>query len=249
MFALLGASGSVERLRRLIPSCVVRGLQLGLGLKVVATGLGMATKTRLLIAGPNLDGLLTALVSAAVALALYGDRKRPASLALFCLGCIGVARSLSRNSLSFSLALPIAPVPSITADDWWHSLVHAALPRERHRIRILPTAPRLRMAFADPLRPAGGRAASHAAQRSGRDGEARGGSLPATQDARCRCHLDLDRRDQPCLCLLWPLPFLPWLWWACGPAPLWSTHRVCACPASSWRGCAVCTSPLSICTL
>mmetsp|Transcript_13596 Transcript_13596/g.40129 ORF Transcript_13596/g.40129 Transcript_13596/m.40129 type:complete len:274 (-) Transcript_13596:991-1812(-) len=85
----------------------------------------MATREQALLTH-SLDGLLAALLSAAVALALYGDRKRPASLVLFALGCAGVARALPAPP---SLHSPLAPVPTVDAADWWHALVRAALPQ------------------------------------------------------------------------------------------------------------------------
>lgn len=87
----------------------------------------MATRERALLTH-SLDGLLAALLSAAVALALYGDRKRPASLVLFALGCAGVARALPAPP-SLGLHSPLAPVPTVDAADWWHALVRAALPQ------------------------------------------------------------------------------------------------------------------------
>ena len=87
----------------------------------------MATREQALLTH-SLDGLLAALLSAAVALALYGDRKRPASLVLFALGCAGVARALPAPP-SLGLHSPLAPVPTVDAADWWHALVRAALPQ------------------------------------------------------------------------------------------------------------------------
>ena len=56
-FLVLGATGLVTRLQRAVPLPVVRGLQLGLGLKVVGAGIQLGTKTRTwLDTGANLDG-------------------------------------------------------------------------------------------------------------------------------------------------------------------------------------------------
>ena len=47
----------MTRLQRAVPLPVVRGLQLGLGLKVVGAGIQLGTKTRTwLDTGANLDG-------------------------------------------------------------------------------------------------------------------------------------------------------------------------------------------------
>ena len=122
----------VERVARLVPLPVVRGLQLGLGLKVLGSGVGLATRSRVwLVTGGhnNLDGGAIACVAACVALASYGQQRRlPASLLLFALGCAGVVAA--RPALEFSLTLPITTLPAWpTAAEWREGLLRAALPQ------------------------------------------------------------------------------------------------------------------------
>ena len=126
-FLALGATGMIGALKRAIPLAVVRGLQLGLGLKVIGTGVGLTLRAKQWVAG-GFDGRAVACVSAAIALGCYADRKRPASLILFALGCVGVVLAAPPIELSLP-RLPLAPMPSITADDWWAGLYRAALPQ------------------------------------------------------------------------------------------------------------------------
>lgn len=131
-FLLLGSVGLIAWCQRAIPLSVVRGLQLGLGLKVFATGVSLASES--FARGWDRDTLAmldAALVpvSTIIAMRLYGDRLRPASLVLF---AIGICRAiLSLPPVSIAPSLPVAPMlPSdITADDWWQGLVRSALPQ------------------------------------------------------------------------------------------------------------------------
>jgi hypothetical protein len=131
MFFLLGAAPRlVSWLQTHTPLAVVRGLQLGLGLKVVATGVSFVSEPRgfaNLGPGGNGDGWGFALFAAVAAVVLYGDRQRPASLVLFAIGCFGVA--LAAPTLELGFHLPIPAVPTITRDDWWQGLYRAALPQ------------------------------------------------------------------------------------------------------------------------
>eukprot|EP00908_Phaeocystis_cordata_P021001 Transcript_3304.p1 GENE.Transcript_3304~~Transcript_3304.p1 ORF type:complete len:311 (+),score=93.61 Transcript_3304:35-967(+) len=128
MFLILGGTGLVGALQRLIPLPVVRGLQLGLGLKVVGTGIGLARKTRVwLDTEHNLDGYAIGLVALSIALLTYGQRRLPASIVLFLLGCVGMA--YARPPVALGLHLPLAPLPTFTPTDWWKGFYRAALPQ------------------------------------------------------------------------------------------------------------------------
>jgi hypothetical protein len=126
-FLVLGATGLVGVLRRAIPLPVVRGLQLGLGLKLVGTGLAMLRSSSWIDTSHNLNGHLLGSLSVAIALLCYQQTKVPASLVLFVLGCLGAA--WSRPALTLGLQLPTQPPPAISADAAWRALYRAALPQ------------------------------------------------------------------------------------------------------------------------
>ncbi len=128
IFALLGATGLIGLVQRLIPLPVVRSLQLGLGLKLVGTGIGLARRASTWAdTATNLDGYVLGSLAVCIALLGYGGRRVPTSILLFGLGCVGVL--WARPPLAFGLHNPFAPVPTFEAADWWTALYKAALPQ------------------------------------------------------------------------------------------------------------------------
>jgi len=79
---LLGATGWIETVERWVPRPVVRGIQLGVGLKLLAKGLAMAGATPWLA----MDGGITALLAAGLVLACSRWRRFPSALVLFAAG-------------------------------------------------------------------------------------------------------------------------------------------------------------------
>ena len=127
-FLFLGGTGLVSALKRAVPLPVVRGLQLGLGLKVVGAGISLGTKTRVWVdTSANLDGYLLGGLALLVALLSYGHRRLPASLPLFALGCVGML--YARPAVALGLHQPFAPPPALTMADAWAGLYRAALPQ------------------------------------------------------------------------------------------------------------------------
>ena len=104
----LTLTGWLEGLARLVPKPVIRGIQFGLGLQLALLALG-----RYVPAGGPI-GFVLAGLSALIVLALWGNRKCPASLLVVALG-VGYAALFHRTSLSFwascGLTLPQWHVP------------------------------------------------------------------------------------------------------------------------------------------
>lgn len=128
-FLFLGSTGLVSALKRAVPLPVVRGLQLGLGLKVVGAGINMfllGSKTAV-DTSTNLDGYVLGSVALLVALLTYGQRRLPASLLLFVLGCVGIV--YARPAVALGLHQPFAAPPAFTLADFWTGLYRAALPQ------------------------------------------------------------------------------------------------------------------------
>jgi MFS superfamily sulfate permease-like transporter len=80
---VLGVTGLIDWLNRVIPKSVVRGLQLALGLSLLMKGMQMVAGTNQWLAP---DSHLTGLLSALLVLLLFFSRKVPAALLLFGIG-------------------------------------------------------------------------------------------------------------------------------------------------------------------
>jgi MFS superfamily sulfate permease-like transporter len=122
---VLGLTGLIDALNRVIPRSVVRGLQLALGLSLLMKGLQMVTGTG---AWLGADSYVTASVAALVVLALFSARI-PSALVLFAAGLvIAVWKDPSVVGLvHFDWALPHRT--PIAWRDFTHAFPVAALPQ------------------------------------------------------------------------------------------------------------------------
>lgn len=84
---LLGVTGLIDWLHRVVPKSVVRGLQLALGLSLLMKGMQMVAGTNQWLAA---DSYATGLVAMLVVLLFFFSRRVPAALLLFCAG-LGLA--------------------------------------------------------------------------------------------------------------------------------------------------------------
>lgn len=82
---VLGLTGLIDWLNRVVPKSVVRGLQLALGLSLLMKGMQMVAGTNQWFAA---DSYATGLLSAAVVLLLFFSRRVPAALVLFGVGLL-----------------------------------------------------------------------------------------------------------------------------------------------------------------
>ncbi|MEN9217917.1 MAG: putative sulfate/molybdate transporter [Gloeomargarita sp. DG_2_bins_126] len=107
--AMLGlvATGLLDRFARLIPKCVVRGIQLGLGLQLASVALGK------FIQADGIPGYALAAVAFVITILLLGNRRFPASFPVILLGLLYAMTSTSGSSLahSFGFHLPSLHVP------------------------------------------------------------------------------------------------------------------------------------------
>lgn len=123
---ILGVTGLIDWLNRLIPKSVVRGLQLALGLSLLMKAMQMVVGTNQWIAA---DSYLTGFVSALVVLLLFFSERIPAALVLFGLG-LGIAiwtHPQVVSSLGVVITLPSWSPPAW--EDFVTSFPKAALPQ------------------------------------------------------------------------------------------------------------------------
>jgi MFS superfamily sulfate permease-like transporter len=120
---LIGISPGAGRLLSLTPRAVVRGIQLGIGLKLLLTGVQAMTPLPLL----GWDSLLVGGVSVTLIVLSYFRRKVPAALILFLLGflLLSVSRPGLFGNFSLTTWAPALVVPSPV--DWWRGFTRGAI--------------------------------------------------------------------------------------------------------------------------
>ncbi len=108
MMLLLSLSGALEKLARLIPHSVVRGLQLGLGISLVALAL------KNYVPAGGILGYILAGIALVLIVLLWGNRRFPPALPVIGLGAAYALLVEGQGALlatGFSLALPGAHFP------------------------------------------------------------------------------------------------------------------------------------------
>ncbi len=120
----LTASGLLDKLRAIVPEPVIRGIQLGLGLKLALLALGRY------IPSAGVSGLALAALCALVLLLLLGNRRCPPALPVVGIGLLyafvfNSVGGLGRESLRFALPRPV----TFSTGDMLQGLVLLALPQ------------------------------------------------------------------------------------------------------------------------
>jgi MFS superfamily sulfate permease-like transporter len=123
---LLGVTGLVGWLNRVIPRSVVRGLQLALGLSLLMKALQMIAGTGTVI---GVDSYLTGVSAALVVLAFFFSRRVPAALVLFGAGLVlaVIKEPAVLRSLGLGVSLPHLTPPAW--GDFTSAFPRAALPQ------------------------------------------------------------------------------------------------------------------------
>ncbi len=124
---LMAGTGAISQVAKLFPKVIIRGIQLGVGLILVKTGLLPVSKKQVIIGGNaglatlvNLSipaGWLIAVVLGFVFILFLRNGKLPASLVLLGSGIpVGMlwGSFLELPSLHFGLSLPTVTIPSLT---------------------------------------------------------------------------------------------------------------------------------------
>jgi len=107
---LLALTGTLDHLARWIPKCVVRGIQLGLGLQLASIALGR------FVVADGVRGYFLAGIAFLLVVALLGNRRLPAALPVVALGVVYAAvfhldGSALRASFEFQLPKVYLPGP------------------------------------------------------------------------------------------------------------------------------------------
>jgi hypothetical protein len=108
---LLTLTGGLDWLAKVVPKCVIRGIQLGLGLQLASVALGK------FVPSDGLNGYILAVVAFGVIVTLLGNRRVPAALIVVLLGAAyAFLVSVDSSSLAGSVAfrLPSFHAPSMS---------------------------------------------------------------------------------------------------------------------------------------
>lgn len=119
---VLGWLGWADRLGRLIPDSVVRGMQLGLGLSLALKGLQMA-------GAPGPERWWLALPAALFGWWFIGSRRVPVALVIFVGGAVLALFKSPDAFRSLRVGFHLPHWISIPPQDWWVAFTKAALPQ------------------------------------------------------------------------------------------------------------------------
>lgn len=123
-----GITGVMKTINRFIPTPLVRGIQLGVGIKLAISGLQYISDTPLFA----FDSVTTATVLAVMAVAVNRYRKFPAALVMVLCGVVIVVLDVSQTGVAGDLLEPGLPVVSLispSAAEWNLGFWEGALPQ------------------------------------------------------------------------------------------------------------------------
>ncbi len=122
---LLGVSGLISKVEHIIPKSIIRGIQLGVGLKLALKGISFISEMPLV----GLNSITIALSIGLVILLLKNKKRFPAALALFSSGFL-ILFFLEPNVFSqFHFSLPSFQIIIPTADNWLTGFTKGTLPQ------------------------------------------------------------------------------------------------------------------------
>ncbi len=108
---VLSMTRVISKINNYVPNCVVRGIQLGLGLIFLKTGADLIMSTRNL---SGHDSYLTALLAAAIGFILLNNKKIPAALIIFGIGILLMLPNF-KSSISLDIYSPVISIPGISS--------------------------------------------------------------------------------------------------------------------------------------
>jgi len=123
---LLGITGLITVVNRVIPKPVVRGLQLGLGLQLLEKGVLLVRDTNVVW---GLDSISVGILGFALVLAFASSRKVPSALILFAAG-LGLALAINPEVVSsLRLGINLPHWVPLSWNDFRSSFYRAAVPQ------------------------------------------------------------------------------------------------------------------------
>lgn len=120
---LLAATGTLDWLGRVVPKCVVRGIQFGLGLQLGSVALGN------FVQADGLRGYGLAALAFVISVSLLGNRRLPAALPVITLGLIYAVLFNLDGGLVRSVSFRLPVFQRVEPADIWTGLLLLALPQ------------------------------------------------------------------------------------------------------------------------
>ncbi len=122
---VLGSSGLISKVEHFIPKPIIRGIQLGVGLKLAIKGIAFISETPM----TGFNSVVTALIIGIAVLLLTKFKKFPSAILLFGSGLV-ILFSLTPDLLSqIHFSLPSFQLIIPTAENWLTGLTRGALPQ------------------------------------------------------------------------------------------------------------------------
>lgn len=122
---LLGVTNLIEKVERYVPTAVIRGIQLGIGLKLSMRGIDLVTSR----SWYGVDSVVVAVVLGLLVLALRPVRRFPAALVLFGAGTVVMMVLASESVGSLRFTWPHVDIAWPSAAAFQSGLWRAALPQ------------------------------------------------------------------------------------------------------------------------
>lgn len=122
---LLGSTGLIETVNRWIPQALIRGIQLGIGLKLAVKGLQLIGDTSMW----GIDSVALALLLGTVIILLRNSRKAPSALLLVTCGVIAAFMSAPSSMRELTVSFPAFSFIIPSDSDWITGLVRGGLPQ------------------------------------------------------------------------------------------------------------------------
>lgn len=121
----LGVSGFIEKIERFVPLSVIRGIQLGIGIKLGIKGIEFINET----AWFDFDSVTTAIGLGVIVLALSLFKRFPSALLLLVVGIVIMIITTPSGALQFTPGLVKFGLSVPDAESWRVGLIQGALPQ------------------------------------------------------------------------------------------------------------------------
>jgi MFS superfamily sulfate permease-like transporter len=130
---ILGATQMIDAVNRLIPKCVISGMQVGLGVKMAAKGCSYWHINGAKAAGggwvDDLDCKLTMLLCLMATLLMVVRTKLPTALIIFVVGLILTIIQMVNNGVEFSMGFLNLEMTVPQGKEWVTGLIEGAIPQ------------------------------------------------------------------------------------------------------------------------